>query len=544
MKNCEFTGRDSTGRIGRLRFDETEYTLPGVFETDTLFPALPKRRLDALFPHDDPEFIRKFFSWDGELPIPVHIHTEKDIRSGETIITPNWHTLLAQPRELIRHLLILKTRIPPDTCWYFPGVALPENVSILVHAGFDLFDYTQVDLKTTQGIFCLPDGEYQDDLTGAGLCQCPGCQKGDLWEHNRTALRMELALIRQRIQRGTFREFLEGKVRSRPEHVSLLRYLDRSNWMEEYTPACRQTPFIASSGDSIHRPEVKRFTERLLTRYIRPLTDVAVLLPCSARKPYSLSQSHHRYIEAIGRRAHELILTSPLGVVPRDLELIYPAAMYDVPVTGYWDHEERYQISETLTKYLVKQNYRRVLAHLDGDALLIAKEAADAAGITLESTCATHPGDHESLNMLSESLKGEKKVRNHLLRGMISFQFGYDLRASGLEMKGSYPEVVFKQNRRPIFSIEPSTGMVRPSFEGWAMIDTGYRVYIDNFIPQGDILAPGVIEADPAIRPGDEVLVIGDQVRATGRAVMGADEMRRSNRGVAVRVRKIKKFDT
>jgi archaeosine synthase len=485
----------------------------------------------------------RYLTNDGEQPVPVHIHQDNVLSSGDIVLTQNWHTLLSQPRDFVRHLQILKQRNPPDTCWYFPGGALVENAAILVHSGFDLFDYTGVDLKTSQGIFCLADGEYPQDVMNDGLCQCEGCIQGSLTKHNRNALSQELALIRHRIRAGTFREFLEGRVRTRPEYVSILRNLDRTEWMEQHTPVSRHSPFIASSGDSIHRPEVKRFAQRLLTRYIPPLADVAVLLPCSARKPYSLSQSHHRFIQAIRRRAHELILTSPLGVVPRDLELIYPAAHYDVPVTGYWDHEERYQITETLAAYLTKHHYRRVIAHLDGDAGMIAKQAAEKAGITLESTCSTHPSDPDALRALSDALSGEKKVKNHLLRGMVSFQFGYDLRTPGLEVKGSYPEVIVKQNRRQVFSVEPATGILRPTFEGWSMIETGNRVYIDNFVPQGDILAPGVVQADPSIRQGDEVLVIGDQAIATGRAVMGADEMIRSHRGVAVRVRKVKKLD-
>lgn len=66
-------------------------------------------------------------------------------------------------------------------------------------------------------------------------------------------------------------------------------------------------------------------------------------------------------------------------------------------------------------------------------------------------------------------------------------------------------------------------------------------MHIDNFIPKGDILAPGILSADHLIREGDEVLVIGDQVQATGRAAMGAMEMLSSRRGVAVRVRKVLK---
>lgn len=543
MRTCEFLARDGTGRVGRLRINEIEYLLPGAYDTKAIFPSLTARKHDALFPTDTPEFVSRFLKSDGNQPVSVHIHRDEPCSSGEVVITPNWHTLLEQPRDFVRHLQILKERLPPDTCWYFPGGALPENAAILVHAGFDLFDYTQTDLKAIQGRFCLPDGNYPAEIMDSGICHCPGCQVGDLQIHNRYALDHELALIRFRIRSETFRELLEGRIRTRPAYVSIMRHLDRTGLMEKYTPATRKTPFIASSGDSIHRPEIKRFAERLISRYIPPLTDVAVLLPCSARKPYSLSQSHHKLIQAVGRRAHELILTSPLGVVPRDLELMYPAAHYDVPVTGYWDHEERFQIAETLARYLTKHKYRRVIAHLDGDAYLIAQEAADKVEIELESTCSTHPTDSDSLRTLSDALVGERKVKNHLLRGMISVQFGYDLRTPGLEVKGSYPEVVVKQNRRQVFSIEPKSGLLRPTFEGWSMIETGYRVYIDNFVPQGDILAPGVIQADPAVRAGDEVLVIGDAAMATGRAIMGADEMIRSSRGVAVRVRKVKKLE-
>ncbi len=543
MRTCEFTARDGTARAGRLRIDENEYLLPGVCDTGSLFPALGTRREDALFPSDDPDFVARFLTRDGDQPVPVHLHGDNPVQSGDVLSLMNWHTLLNQPREFIRQLLLLKERFVPDTCWYYSGGVLPENAAILVHAGFDLFDYTGADLKTAQNRFCLPDGDYPPSVMEDGLCHCPGCHSGSLSEHNRYALMQELALVRVRIRNGTFREFLEGRVRTRPAYVSLLRHLDRTSWMEEHTPVTRSTPFIASSGDSIHRPEIRRFADRLITRYIPPQTDVAVILPCSARKPYSLSQSHHRFIQAVGRRAHELILTSPLGVVPRDLEMVYPAAHYDVPVTGYWDHEERYLITGMLARYLTKHPYRRVIAHLDGDALLIAQEAADMAGIVLESTCSTHPTDPVALRTLSEALAGEKKVRNHLIRGMVSMQFGYDLRSPGLEAKGSYPEILVRQKRRQIFSLEPSTGMLRPTFDGWSLIETGNRVYIDDFVPQGDILAPGVIEADPSVREGDEVLVIGNRAMATGRAVMSAGEMVRSMRGVAVRVRKVKKLE-
>ncbi|HWQ67361.1 MAG TPA: archaeosine synthase subunit alpha [Methanospirillum sp.] len=543
MRTCEFTTRDGTARVGRLRLDNAEYSLPGAYDTSAIFPALTSRKGVTFFPTDRQEFVSRFFKPDGEQPKPIHIQVDESFVSGDVLLASNWHTIFGQTREFVRQLEELKKRVVPDTCWYYPGNALPENVAVLVHAGFDLFDYTGVDLKSAQYRFCLADGDHPVTVMEDGLCNCPGCQAGDLKAHNRYALNQELAVIRTRIKNNTFRDLLDGRCRVRPEYVSIVRLIDRTGYMEQHTPVTRPTTLFATSGDSLHRPEVKRFAERLLNRYIPPLADVAVLLPCSARKPYSLSQTHKKFMQAIGRRAHELILTSPLGLVPRELEMVYPAAQYDVPVTGYWDHEERFQIGDILTKYFQKHQYRRVIAHLDGDALIIAKQATEAAGIALESTCDTRPTDPSALRALNDALAGERKIKSAIIRGMASVQFGYDLRVPGLEMKGSYPEVVVKQGRRQIFSLEPTTGLFRPTFEGWQMIETGYRVYIDNFVPQGDILAPGVVQADPRIREGDEVLVIGDKAMATGRAAMGADEMIRSTRGVAVRVRKVKKLD-
>jgi hypothetical protein len=41
------------------------------------------------------------------------------------------------------------------------------------------------------------------------------------------------------------------------------------------------------------------------------------------------------------RPSQELIITSPLGVVPGSLSCSYPSAQYDIPVTGHWDLEEQ-----------------------------------------------------------------------------------------------------------------------------------------------------------------------------------------------------------
>ena len=67
-----------------------------------------------------------------------------------------------------------------------------------------------------------------------------------------------------------------------------------------------------------------------------------------------------------------------------------------------------------------------------------------------------------------------------------------------------------------------------------------YIVKIGDFLPKGSLLAPGVVNADEQIRPGDEVIVVGEQAFGIGRAKMSGWEMVRSRRGVAVEIRHIK----
>ena len=66
-----------------------------------------------------------------------------------------------------------------------------------------------------------------------------------------------------------------------------------------------------------------------------------------------------------------------------------------------------------------------------------------------------------------------------------------------------------------------------------------YIVRIGDFLPRGSLLAPGVVEADEQIRPGDEVIVVGEKAFGVGRARMSGWEMVASTRGVAVDIRHI-----
>jgi archaeosine synthase len=535
--------RDGLARMGFFEYHGKKKQFPAILDMWEEFPSLLRREYSCVPLTVDSTFAQAYHLRGEEEPFSLHPEAIPDIPHGSCVMVPGWHTALTNPSGYVEWMVRLKEQVPPDTLWYAPAAALPENAAILLYSGFDLFDFTGVDLKSAQKRFCMPEGAFPKEWMEKGVCECEGCKNGDLRVHNRHALIHEMALGSQFLVQGSLREFVETRCRMHAHQVAILRHIDaRYGFLEPRSPIVRTSTFLANSGDSLQRVEVRRFAERVITRYRPPATDVAVLLPCSARKPYSLSQSHRKFHSAIGRRAHELVITSPLALVPRELERIYPAAHYDVPVTGYWDREELHWVSSVLSEYFQTHTYRRVIAHLEGGALTAAGMAAEQCGIELECTCTGSSGSRESLETLNQSLSGERRIsETALIRGILSWQFDVDINPSGLWLRYRGPETYVMQGKEQLFSLSPETGLCAPTFSGWKLLGEGYRVQIDRFVPKGDILAPGILSTDNRIREGDEVLVIGDDLRATGRAAMGAMEMLSSARGVAVRVRKVLK---
>ncbi|MDY7082821.1 MAG: DUF5591 domain-containing protein, partial [Halobacteria archaeon] len=277
--------------------------------------------------------------------------------------------------------------------------------------------------------------------------------------------------------------------------------------------------------------------ERVVERYDAPRTDVAVFLPCSARKPYSESKSHSEFKSAIRGRAHEVVVTSPLGVVPRELELVYPAAHYDTPVTGRWDAKEREFVSGILADYLDKNGYDRLVAHVPEEGYgEIIESVAAARGLEVEFTVpeGVHPRDDTALEKLDVALEGETQANRSMekkwyARSIADYQFGagtFDdvLGLGSVDTEGRLPRIrVFSREH------DEQIATVAPSYGYLALTLAGARIF--------DPLR--VEDADTSIRVGDEVVFEGSSAVGVGRAKMYGDEMARSSRGISVDVRHV-----
>ncbi|MFQ5815879.1 MAG: DUF5591 domain-containing protein [Candidatus Hydrothermarchaeaceae archaeon] len=301
------------------------------------------------------------------------------------------------------------------------------------------------------------------------------------------------------------------------------------------------------TAESLHRPEVVRWHNRMLDRYNPPPgIELTVVLPCSARKPYSKSKSHRHFRRYIKRGAkgkmslvHEVVLTSPLGLVLRELENLYPAAHYDVPVTGHWSDEEMEIAVRLLSGYLDKTG-KPAIAHVNG----AYREICGALDLRMTGGGLAKDELEALAEMVEEALSDMDPVKRNWkkekARAICDFQFG---RGAGEIM---IPDAAVVKGRQVFYggeqvaAVNPNNGYLALTLAGGRLLKEYGNNWVEvSFKPEtNSIFAVGIENADLGIRPNDEVVVLyGDEVAGVGRAVLNGSEMTRAKRGLAVQLR-------
>ena len=594
-KFYEVKRRDGAARTGKLSVGENHVQTPLMLRVDTI--SKKKGELEVFnVENQNLDDLSSEEAWNaprGAVILPeVHPMFTK-VKEAIPSLFVDFSVLsfasamLNSPRDFVRRIIDARNAIPPDVALWVPAIATAENATLMFYMGVDVIDDTNAVIKGCQGIYLMEDGEVRLNELDELPCNCRVCaslsidalkQKNNkeqaslLAKHNTLVLDKEVKKARACIRAGNLREYVEMRVRSSPFLTAVLRILDREEeaYFERRTPVARNRCMMANTMESLKRIEVKRFASRVLERYEPPARKILLILPCSARKPYSTSPSHTRFIDAIaGYRGqiHELILTSPLGVVPRELEAVYPAAFYDIPVTGYWDAEEREWVSSCLRAYLERKmkNYDVVVAHLTGAYSEICASVAEDSGIEIAYTCEEDEGttSKEALNRLKERIAGlcdDKQrlsgfeMKKSMIKAMADFQFGLgagrQLLGEGggerLKINGKFPSYKLGSKGDVLARLVPAYGLLTLTVKGARRIEnllSSYKVEIGDFVPRGSILAPGVVNASEQIRVNDEVVFRGEKAFGVGRAKMSGWEMVESRKGMAVQVREVEEIE-
>lgn len=581
MRYFEILRRDGPARMGRLAL-ERQISTPGliggedylsigsIFRFRSVEEALAAAKSQSgqkklvILPHVPPTphmscgLVFPSIDIDAPTGIVVHPLSDEPPQEADVYVLGGAGTL-ANPRDLVRAFTGTRERTVPDSALYAPALATPANISFLIYLGVDLLDTTRMEMEGYYGRYHTTDGSRTFSEFNELPCRCEHCRalikKDHLQDiercrhiaaHNVLKLEEELCHTRELIRQESLRDYMERQVRASPGLTAALRILDAEHtYLERRTPVRRRSVLFANTAESLSRVEVTRFAGRVLARYRAPQADVLLLLPCSAKKPYSRSRSHRLFAQAIGsarRFLHEVILTSPLAIVPRELEEVYPASSYDVPVTGRWDLEERAWLLECLDSYLAASSYGTIIAHMEGEL----EETVAGHGIDAVFT-GGGTGD-ASLAKLSEAVsdacRGRKRLADPRLRKFeahIDYSFGLGaweaLFRGGAKIRGRE----LQDSGGLTLATETINGSIAISIEGARRLEPcgSYIVEIGGFFPKGSILAPGVTGADEQIRPGDEVIVRGERAFGVGRAKMSGWEMAASRRGVAVEMRQI-----
>ena len=459
----------------------------------------------------------------------------------EILVISNAFELRKDARKTVKNIMAIREKAGPNVVICAPGMADASTLALYSYMGIDVFDDSVARVTGSNGILSIPEGEivYGTDVT----------------ERNLKALDEECIKIRDFIAGERLRELVDQRAPSSPTSVAVLRIFDDEGY--QYQEECCSTVgcrFSCNTTQALRRPEVLRYRKMIMERYEKPEHKrVLVLLPCSAKKPYHISKTHRRFLSAIHTAGHdvlvhEVIVTSPLGAVPRELDVFFPPKSYDIPVTGQWKPEEKEFIRE-LVGHIIEQGYDTVISHLGEDTELVSGLCEMKETVVGDPTS---PASLQNLdNALREATKGMEGFgdyatdRDETIRSVLTFQFGREIADAVMDMDthgiGKFPYwKIMRGKNLQLGMLTEERGMISMTLDGAKILaEHNYHIVdIMDFELKGSLFAVGVKDADPSIRIGDEaVIVCNGEVKAVGVAMMSGREMKELNRGVAVRIR-------
>ena len=165
-----------------------------------------------------------------------------------------------------------------------------------------------------------------------------------------------------------------------------------------------------NSSQSLANPVVTQWVDYIATQSrLGWNRQSPTVITVPAKKPYRMSKSHRKFLDAVGNTSfHEVMVTSPLGLVPRDLEETWPASHYDIPVTGNWSADELVRTDGMLKSLIERHNYHTVINHSSMDFELEGVDYID----TQQGLPATSSDALDNLRQVSGMLVKQHQLRN------------------------------------------------------------------------------------------------------------------------------------
>lgn len=455
-------------------------------------------------------------------------------------------------KDLVDVVMNSVAHLPDNKPRHLMGAGHPMIFALAAAMGCDLFDSAAYILYAEDDRLLSTRGTYKLENLQEMPCSCEVCTKytpDDLRAmdkkerrdliaiHNLHVSFAELRLVRQAIYEGSLMELVEERCRVHPQLLNAYRQLaNYMDDMEKYDPRSKKSAFFFTGPESLYRSEVKRHMNKL--REMPKKRDLVILPP--SRKPYSKFISGKLgefYIYGSEREldledTDFMVLDIPFGLVPLDIDEVYPLSQNESPKIKDVDSIEFIEdfISEFVEYYDQTLIHSRVIndleiglynKHSQSDEIRFKKD--DLRKIKAIADYQFGVGAGEALfkgNIKIEKSKKTGKIRHIYDKGVIIA----NMRASDsflvLSKKGAkrlHNSMPYPENR--VVVNEDSVPFARDG---------------------KSVFAKFVVDCDENIRSNDEVLIVSedDELLAYGKALLCAHEMGDFNTGQAVKTRK------
>jgi 7-cyano-7-deazaguanine tRNA-ribosyltransferase len=318
------------------------------------------------------ELVAKSAKKTGALPFDIHA-----LGSPTAVMEQYFFDVL------VDMVMAAKVNLPIERPLHLFGAGHPFMFSLAVALGCDLFDSAAYALFAREDRYMTENGTARLSELEYLPCSCPICVKNSpksllekpkeerqrfLAEHNLFVSFAELRRVKEAILEGRLWEHLEMRAHV---HPSLLRALKRLKKHEDYLE--KNSPVIKNSGlfffDSIGlvRPEVVRHRKRIEEHYSPPAkAEVLLLLPQTDSKPFHKSHEWRGVLSKLYQTlnekssiVHVCFYAAPFGVVPVELDEVYPLSQHEVVVP--LDDEVIAYVAEQVATYIARTNYRQVV---------------------------------------------------------------------------------------------------------------------------------------------------------------------------------------
>jgi len=279
---------------------------------------------------------------------------------------------------LVDMIMAAKAKLPPNKPLHLFGAGHPMMFAFAVALGCDIFDSASYALFARNGRYMTAQGTSKIEELAYFPCNCPACHRKTpddvrkqlllerdrfLAAHNLHACFAEIQTIKQAVADGRLWELVETRSRNHPAlQTAFRRILTYSDRLEMETPVRkRKGPFMISE-QSLFRPEVIHYEERLRKRYKPPnRVKKLLLLPESQLSPFRENASPQDPLQKLERQTDLHVCSYGLtyAIIPHELLDVYPLSQTETAITPTQSAVQH--AVKRIVQYLKQFEYSRCL---------------------------------------------------------------------------------------------------------------------------------------------------------------------------------------